>query len=87
MLHGPIGTTEDRCGPSSEILPAELCLSVNETLDIVDYGAGGWSLLLGKQVSTVEFHRLSILFEAHSVTVLKLGTVYFPICSYLSNAR
>lgn len=42
----------DVCGLSSpsDLVPAELCLTVNATIDIVDYGAGGWSLLLGNEM-------------------------------------
>lgn len=48
LLH-LIGETENVCGLSSptELVFAELCLSVNETIAVVDYGAAGWSLLIG----------------------------------------
>lgn len=43
------GETEDVCGlqPPTGLVPAELCLSVNETMAIVEYGAAGWASLIG----------------------------------------
>ena len=32
----------------SEVLPAELCVTMNQTIELVNFGAGGWSLLVGK---------------------------------------
>lgn len=63
----PTGKTEDVCGlrPPTDLVPAELCLSVNETLDIVDYGAAGWSLLIGKII-----HGSCIVCFAHARDML-----------------
>lgn len=46
----PAGATEDPCSlrPPTSIVPAEVCLSVNETIGLVEYGAGSWSFLLGE---------------------------------------
>ena len=34
----------------TDIIPSDLCLSVNETISLVTHGAGGWSFLLSNEL-------------------------------------
>lgn len=46
-----VGETVDLCAPDPNVL-AELCITVNETVSLVNFGAGSWSFLLGKESNT-----------------------------------